>query len=585
MEIEFLQDYCFIQKGRKYKLQNFTVLTGRNGAGKTKLLEGIIRGENCKIDGNPRISVNIDFFNFSHFYHSISDKEFNVYSQNDSLQNGVWQRYKLFKNGNGEINQNIEEVARYVGKDILQLTKADFKAYPVRRNDERIKIFGLNFFEDSAIYISHIEKNKFNAFRNHEFEEEDNLVYTKEEFEKVFGIPPWQRINQIFKDMGLNYRFKIPNQTKRKESIKVQMVDNVNNQEVEVNGLSSGERTILSIASFIYNSEIKENIPDLFLFDEPDALLHPEYSKKLISILNDYLVKKLGKLVIITTHSPSTVAIVPEESIFICEKKSFQIRKATKDEALQQLTFNVTSLSISHENRRQVFVEDKMDAKVFESIFQKIKNEIHPEISLNFIPISTSGTGGCSKVKSITKALNQAGNKSVYGIIDWDSENKTNGNILVLGENERDSIENYILDPVLIYAFLLWAKKVPFKKLSFDFEHSYMNFNSLNSNNLQEISDKVLFLLKKLKPKDSKDGIKSIEYLNGKQISLPIWYLEIDGHDLEKGIEKEFPEIIKFKKREEAKLVELIVETVLVDLPEFIPIDFVELFKKIQIGK
>src|SRR5690606_19323347 len=121
----------------------------------------------------------------------------------------------------------------------------------------------------------------------------------------------------------------------------------------------------------------KMSYPKLIILDEPDSHLHPEMSQLLISVLKDTFVDKLGINVIMTTHSPATVAMAPEESLWIINNiPETTLKRTTKDEALNILTQNIPTLSIDYENHRQVFVESPTDLKYYQSIFSKfVANE------------------------------------------------------------------------------------------------------------------------------------------------------------------------------------------------------------------
>lgn len=581
MKIEFLQDHLYFKKGQKIELADFTVLTGRNGAGKTNLLRALGNKEICQIDGELNKTIDSSFYDFDSFYHFSNDTRYGIFSGGDSAMNQTWRDLLAYRKGLSKPTPQIIQQAEDCGKSVDELTKVDFINTVINRIDDRSKLFELKFYKDSALYRGYQEKNKFNAFRNAEYGE-DNLVYSEKEFLNSYGTPPWERINNIFEELGLNYEFFIPKELARDEAVEVKLTDKVNGQDVEFKNLSPGERTILSLTTIIYNSDFKSTLPKLFIFDEPDALLHPEYSKKLIYIFNEYIVKKLGVRVIMTTHSPSTVAVAPEESIFICEKKFFKVRKVSKDEALRQLTLNVNSLSILHENRRQVFVEDESDAKIFEFIYLKLSTKLHPEISLNFIPVKKSSVGGCDKVREITKALYDGGNKTVFGIIDWDNKNNSNDYIFVLGEGKRHSIENYVLDPVLIYAFLLWEKIVPNVFPNEMKEYSLRNFGQISNNDLQVIVNGMVQYCIELKQDDASEGNLQIGYLNGMIAEIPKWFIEVNGHKLEEFLQNKFLPIRRVEKRKSEKLVNIILHNIMEDFPEFIPMEFLELFKKIQ---
>jgi ABC-type glutathione transport system ATPase component len=125
----------------------------------------------------------------------------------------------------------------------------------------------------------------------------------------------------------------------------------------------------MSLAFALYNTKFDMEFPKLLLKDEPDASLHPSMSKQFLDVIQKVFVQDKGVGVIITTHFPSTVALAPEEAIFIVNKTGQRIEKATKDTALKILTAGVPSFSVNYENRRQVFVESEMDVYFYEKVY------------------------------------------------------------------------------------------------------------------------------------------------------------------------------------------------------------------------
>jgi hypothetical protein len=88
--------------------------------------------------------------------------------------------------------------------------------------------------------------------------------------------------------------------------------------------------------------------------------------------------------------------------------------------------------------------------------------------------------------------LHQGGSRTVYGIIDWDLTNSSNERIKVLGQGNRYSIENYILDPVLVAAFLLREKWIERSMIGLNDNESYIHFATFDSCRLQGIADFVV---------------------------------------------------------------------------------------------
>lgn len=110
-------------------------------------------------------------------------------------------------------------------------------------------------------------------------------------------------------------------------------------------GLSSGEKTLLSMFSRIQNAAT--NIPKtqkeiLFLLDEPEVTLHPQWQISFIKLLNDTLPKMFPKRnlqIIISSHSPILVSDLPKNHILFLEKDDKTGECIVSDQQSMQQTF------------------------------------------------------------------------------------------------------------------------------------------------------------------------------------------------------------------------------------------------------
>lgn len=80
------------------------------------------------------------------------------------------------------------------------------------------------------------------------------------------------------------------------------------------------------------------------------------------------LVGKFGMQVIMTTHSPTTLCWIDEESIFLMDPKN-GIQKATKKEALEKLT---SGLLYVHQAFKIILVENADDYKFHQSVYDEL---------------------------------------------------------------------------------------------------------------------------------------------------------------------------------------------------------------------
>jgi AAA15 family ATPase/GTPase len=410
------------------------------------------------------------------------------------------------------------------------------------------------------------------------------------------GLAPWEILNQVISTAGLPYHFTAPNDEPIRAIFRnplnqdsaykysVLLVDN-NEKFIGIQGLSSGEKIILSLAMLLYYFQHRQVRKDIIILDEVDAFLHPSLTKQFFDVVNQNIIKQYGARVIMATHSPSTVALAPEDSLFIIEKhlNRTTVKKTNKDSALNLLTSGVPSLSINYENRRQIFVESKYDVEYYDTVYKTIKNKLTAGVSLNFISAGINGNGNCDQVLTIVKQLRDFGNKSIFGIIDWDKQNESTRNIRVLGEGKRYSMDSFVFDPLLMGYFLYREKVIGNAELDLQKDFRILDFRDLTKNDGQKIAN---WVLEKIKPKfkDTKDGaLSEAVYSNGIKISLPNWFLFNYGHELWKFYMETFPPLMAY--RNENELRKAVLENTIVDLPEFIPNDLLQLMEYFHLVK
>jgi len=254
-----------------------------------------------------------------------------------------------------------------------------------------------------------------------------------------------------------------------------------------------------------------------------------------------------------------------------------RLEPVARDSALGILTAGVPALSVNYENRRQVFVESKYDVLFYSSLYEIAKPWLLPEISLSFIAAGLEGNSNCSQVQDIVEKLVTGGNKTVFGIIDWDTRNTETKSIYVLGKGERYSIENFLLDPVLLAALLLREKAISETFFGEDFKVSYMNFKDLSEHGFQKISDAIV---SKIMPLSGISDFVTFPYRNGFKVNAPRAFAQVQGHELEEKIKHEFPYLKRYHKAPDLKMA--IIRIVLDDYPDLIPASIIEILRRIQ---
>lgn len=586
LSIKFDGKYKSITAFNWENIPDFAVITGINGTGKSQLLELIhhtifdnpyipervvitgkkierhevtfLRGE-WQLQGTGQMSViNIHQSREHHFSRFRN-------SYNDST----------LRHNEPRLFGTFEEIVRKTGKQPSDLSSEEFYS-----------IFPEVFVEEESQLSIKINE----VFLKYRIDEINLLAqkFNEEEITEKLGKKPWDVLRNIIKTAKLPFNISDPSTNEIWDTFYLKLTHQTTNDDINFHDLSSGEKVLMSLVFYLYNSQEKGVFPKLFLLDEPDAHLHPSMSQQFINVMKKVLVDEMGVQVIMTTHSPSTVALAPEEAIFVANREGERIQKGTKDAALKLLTSGVPSFSIIYENRRQVFVESKYDVYFYEKIYRKISNYLIPDVSLSFISSGDANVdkhgqpiSSCEQVIKVINVLRDAGNKFVWGIVDWDKINTESDFIKVLGDGRRYSIENYLFDPILVAAILLREKIIQREELALPDNATHIDFNNYSNAQLQDIANFIVDKVRvKINPKD--ETTENVQLLNGKSIDIPIWYLHHQGHDLENRLLEAFPKLNTIKAGKEAALKNAIIDKVIDDLPELISIDFLEVFSKLQ---
>ncbi|QHL90798.1 AAA family ATPase [Sphingomonas changnyeongensis] len=141
-----------------------------------------------------------------------------------------------------------------------------------------------------------------------------NTAFTEERFRELFGAPPWDQLNATIEAFGLPYEVAAPD-TLKFTPVSINLLKKPAGEAVGTANLSSGEKVLFQFAlsSFEYDEQLMNvKRPKLLLLDEMDASLHPEMVHRWLGAISNGLVEKQGIYCIITTHSPTTVALAPK---------------------------------------------------------------------------------------------------------------------------------------------------------------------------------------------------------------------------------------------------------------------------------
>lgn len=654
MKIEFKGKYKSLTDFVSENLSDFVVITGKNGSGKSQLLQVINETYNqnvqkqyeLKVDPVPKrvqsedlVVTNISATNESirgqieyyitafsslkpalkEFYsllytNNLSIKSYNELSllekqkilSTDNLVN-YYYRILLANNYSGISTYDEERIYRTVealnkshvalldllliikefsGKSLDRIDRNDFYSIPIpEKYIDLADLFSSKIEVIIYAYLKRRDRNDYNYFRKEKYGEHNSSI-SDSEFETRYPAP-WVIINKILSanNVGILIEEFTLKDFSNEMMTQVKYYKEGMNNPVLLSDLSSGEQVIVSLIIRLFTKEYYEKdlrLPDLIILDEPDAYLHPEMSKLLLDIIFKSFVKDLGIRVILTTHSPSTVALAPEDCIYemtnipICT-----LKKIGKDEALNLLTGLLPTLSIDYRNHKQIFLESPTDVVYFQNLFNKLHSEEKLNHRLYFIS-NEKGKSNCDWVNEIVQKLRSTGMTKVFGIIDWDSKNSSSDFVIVHGEGTRYSIENFLFDAVYLVILFLENNGANNIRQELNISETYNQY-SIVSENLSHIQEIWNYFIKKIClhfPAYELKFDSEIKYYSNKIVKVPSWFLTMKGHELDEKLRKCFPSLQKYN--EEGKLQKEL-SIIMAKCYPFVPYDSIALIKQLAI--
>jgi len=288
--------------------------------------------------------------------------------------------------------------------------------------------------------------------------------------------------------------------------------------------------------------------------------------------------------VVLTTHSPTTVALAPKGSTFVLE--NCRLEPIDNAAAVGRLTHGLPYLSIRHDSRIQVFVESEYDAKRFESVLGALQSSrlYEPAFDFSFTHFNkVKGKGGCADVLRLVPELRSAGADFVYGIVDSDgNKNEARDGVVVLGDHKRYSADNYFLDPVLLAAMSVlnsWSEpKHPGRnEMQLGNTGFLGGIEQLEATTVERV---IQVVSSKVCPQSTATTQVSVAGTVD-TFAMPNWWLETRGKDVFDKVAATFPALGKFDNNLE-NFARGVITDVVVREPGLLSKDVVDTFRSIE---
>lgn len=532
-------------------IPGFAILTGRNGSGKTQLLEVLALAFSGALP--PRLSqlpVSVGVAGMTYAPHEI----------------GYLPSGGRFSGGSGSSISNVPQVRNQViqfaqnpnmhRQDLVNHLRAQrgqhrFAGHNARSlTPEQISELLPDDLE-FAIDDLDVTEGLAHVFMGYRLKDLQAIEAKRPGIDKrgnPLGPPPWEVVNDALKVAGFPYEIISPTETDLIDVYTLRVRDLGTNVVINAMDLSSGEKVILQVVLWLFIAGKDGLLPKLLLLDEPDAHLHPSMTTQFLDTLVEVLVKRHGIRVIMTTHSPSTVALAPEGSIFRLDRGGSSVQPASRTEMISVLTSGLITVA---RTSKFCFVEDVDDVDFYETVYgvltdygpSKDPRALNPGIPIAFVPVSVGKgvnkqSGGKTVVdKWVAKLDAEPLSRTFLGIVDRDASNAAGPRIFVL---ERYSFENYLLDPLNIFALMLengTMPTVPDLAITPGEEH---RLRTLSAQALQAVFDTICQIAEATEPSLNGGGSATIQYTNGVRVQSPTWVIDHRGHDLLSVAQKAF---------------------------------------------
>lgn len=550
--------------GRRYKtisnlkwndIPSFSIITGKNGSGKTQLLEVLAHHFTrmwptglhdmpiiVEVEGSDYTAGEIGYWPSGG--RSTQGESANLAALSQKRQQAVQLALDGGQNDLYYASRSRRMSKRFAGQNPREIITDTEKLGKILTPDFEFLIDDLDvmaglsyhFLAYRLMALEALDKKKAETAKDHQ-------LFTETEIVEAYSLTPapWDILNEALKVAGFRYEVISPEGQPLLDPYEVRLRDRTSRVPVNPLDLSSGEKVIFQLVLWLFAAGKEGVFPKLLILDEPDAHLHPSLTTQFLDVILEVLVNRHGVRVIMTSHSPSTVALAPEGSLFQLEREGMEVTRVnSRAEIIGVLTAGLITVSRAS---KYCLVEDTGDVDFYETIWGILSDQgprkdpmsLRASPSINFIAASagsgsTKTPGGKNAVISWVEKFNaEPMQQDFVGIIDRDLGNVAQPGVFPIG---RYSIENYLLDPVVIFALLLeegQAPTIPELKITSGDEHLLRNEPSTV---LQAIVDAIC---QKFVAADSALAMEprvAVAYTVGSGVRVPTWIINYQGHKL-----------------------------------------------------
>lgn len=232
------------------------------------------------------------------------------------------------------------------------------------------------------------------------------------------NIELYKNINKLLKKfLAMDLQIKLENIHNWTFGFHIKSGDQI----INFRNLSAGQKGIIHIIFSLYGHDVENG---LFIIDEPELHLHPQFQKGYIEIMQQEG-KKRNIQFIVSTHSP---VFVSEKTISNVKRFYFDKKESTskvmQPKILEEDKFLIKVLSYTNASKiffvdRAILVEGESDEYFFNFYINYLK-EYNSEIGEKIDDFEVYNIGGKNNYRKWKSFLQKWGLKVVF-ICDWDN--------------------------------------------------------------------------------------------------------------------------------------------------------------------
>lgn len=362
LSVQLNQQYKSFDSGFSYILKgDLMILSGVNGSGKSQFIDILsqreAQGSRKAISAvlklnNQQITRN-DILRRS-FKDNINVPEL-TYAGTDGIsnhKNNAWNAYHNYRlDYNNEQLWDYKESSERAKKILVdKYGEQKFNSNQITQTEVRDILPSDFVWKSDDIFTNFIGELFFN-FALEVYDAKASAGEVGQKFDpSTLSTPPWKQLNDLFTELGFEYRFKdnyfVKNLQINEQPCLYQVQGDgtiLESEQRKLADLSDGEKAIISL-SFASLSGVKGKDKKVLLLDEFDANFNPSLTEVFYKIIDRYFISK-EILVVIATHSSTTISLAPPNATFY---EAFKKGSVSGDRILPVQRDDYTELEIAN---------------------------------------------------------------------------------------------------------------------------------------------------------------------------------------------------------------------------------------------